>query len=768
VRRHAKASSAGSTHGIGSSRGLFGRAFATRGASSDTGGSGAPSSGAPSHRSRGIAGLLGLALIASGALFGGAAQPAAAATCANEALRLQSNVNPLTTLPYSAGLPECRAYEMVSPVEKQAHDVREAWFMSDDGENVAFNIFGQLPDGEGFNSFNPSGNSFLTKRSDAGWATRGSTAPSTLIQRTAGVPYLLDYSPDFSRYASCGHFTISAQGSTDNAVCVVHTPNGWVSSPVYRTMNGTATGAATVGYLGGSEDLSHVVFNSSTPMKLLSADTYAGNGSSMYEIAGLGTDSPVLRVVNVDNNGNQIAAASKAVGLGFTTGSSSGGDTYQAVSDDGNTIYFMATPIGGTTQTVYARRNGTTTVAVSNPSPPECTICSPTSGNAIFQGASADGSKVYFLTSQQLVNADTDTTRDLYQYDFSSGGAHHLIQVSGGGPGDLTPGAGANVSGVVRTSEDGSRAYFVATGALTTLANGNGQTAVAGSPNLYMFQRDNEHPEGSTKFVATLDSTDSELWPADDGFRQARTTPDGSFLVFVSRAALTPDDLDSANDVYRYDAGTGQLVRISIGEPSFPASNNGNTAGKDGAVGPIYAYLLAGAQASVNQRNNPISDDGSYVIFSSPEKLQENDVDGVPDVYLWHNGVVSLISDGRDASSSYGNVGKEISISADGRDITFNTRTQLSPSDTDLLQDVYDARVGGGIAYTPPAPLCDSVEACHGSAAAAPSGPTAGTAGFTGPANPAPGKPAKQKPKKHKKKHHKTQHPKKHSTGKRR
>ena len=42
VRRHPKAPSAGSTTGTGSSRGLFGRAFATRGGSSYADGSGAP------------------------------------------------------------------------------------------------------------------------------------------------------------------------------------------------------------------------------------------------------------------------------------------------------------------------------------------------------------------------------------------------------------------------------------------------------------------------------------------------------------------------------------------------------------------------------------------------------------------------------------------------------------------------------------------------------------------------------------------------------
>src|ERR1039458_2688772 len=44
--------------------------------------------------------------------------PALAAECPNEQLRQESNVNPSTGRPYSAALPDCRAYEMVSPAEK--------------------------------------------------------------------------------------------------------------------------------------------------------------------------------------------------------------------------------------------------------------------------------------------------------------------------------------------------------------------------------------------------------------------------------------------------------------------------------------------------------------------------------------------------------------------------------------------------------------------------------------------------------------------------
>ncbi len=765
MRRHEKASTAQSTDGTGKA-GVrrIGRSFATRGASSDANGS-----GAPSRRSRGLFGLLCLALLGLGALLGGSALPAAAdATCPNEALRQQSNVNSATGLPFSAGLPECRAYEKVTPVEKQAHDATLGSYLSSEGTTVGFYIFGQLPEGEGFNYLNGSGNSFLSRRSGAGWGIRTTSVPAVLMQRTSGLPNLLDYSPDFTRAVTCGSVSGSGAGSTSNVACAMRRPDGsWVSSPVYKVINYAASNEGAATYMGASADLSHVLFKMPfSTLKLLPADNYTnGNSSSIYEIAGMGTDTPTLRLVNLDNNGNQLALSSRPLELGGGEFASTG-VTYQAISDDGETIYFTGTPVGGTVPTLYARKNGATTVTVSNPSPAECTTCSPTPFEALYQGASADGSQAYFLTKQQLLNADTDSIQDLYLYDFNNSAGHHFVQVSGGGAGDPTPGSGANVAGVVRTSPDGSHAYFVASGVLTTTPNSSGQVATIGAPNLYAFSRDAAHPAGSTKFVGTLLPADSGLWSIVDVRRQARTSPDGDFLVFATKAALTPDDLDASSDVYRYDATSGQLLRLSIGEPGFPASSNGNTPGKEAGVSTIAGYVQNGAMASVNQYANPISDDGSRVIFATNEQLQADDVNNGPDIYLWNEGSVSMISDGRDTSREGApwETAQTAAISASGDDIVFSTRAQVLGPDTDELLDVYDAKVDGGLPYTPPPPPCVSVEACHGSAAADPTSATPGSATFTGPGNSVP---AKKKPKKPKKKH-KKQHSKNHSTGKRR
>ncbi|HMC50580.1 MAG TPA: hypothetical protein VKH20_08030, partial [Solirubrobacterales bacterium] len=91
--------------------------------------------------------------------------------------------------------------------------------------------------------------------------------------------------------------------------------------------------------------------------------------------------------------------------------------------------------------------------------------------------------------------------------------------------------------------------------------------------------------------------------------------------------------------------------------------------------------------------------------------------------------------------------------SASGDDVFFFTRQQLVGQDKDELQDVYDARVGGGLAAQNPVAVepCPGSEACHGPAQTLPAQSTPATPNFFGPGNQAQ-KHKKQKTKKKKKK----------------
>ena len=191
---------------------------------------------------------------------------------------------------------------------------------------------------------------------------------------------------------------------------------------------------------------------------------------------------------------------------------------------------------------------------------------------------------------------------------------------------------------------------------------------------------------------------------------------------------------------------------------------------------------------AVASRN--LSADGNHAFFETAEALVPGDENGrestktcpaigsllTPaclDVYEWeapntptcnpstpaysplNNGCIYLISTGKD---KYPSLFADASESGD--DVFFFTRQRLVGQDQDELQDVYDARVNGGLpaqnAIKPPA--CQSTEACHQPSPAAPVESSPATPGFFGPADP---KPKHKKPKAQKKKHkkkHKAKH----------
>ncbi len=96
------------------------------------------------------------------------------------------------------------------------------------------------------------------------------------------------------------------------------------------------------------------------------------------------------------------------------------------------------------------------------------------------------------------------------------------------------------------------------------------------------------------------------------------------------------------------------------------------------------------ADANIGDWSRGISDNGEFIIFATAERLQASDEKNAVDVYEWHDGTVSMVSDGR---QSEGISGKMIALSSSGADIFFTTRTALVGQDTDVLRDVYDARM---------------------------------------------------------------------------
>jgi hypothetical protein len=601
-----------------------------------------------------------LATLASLGVCALGASPAVADGCPNEQLRSENN---------SARLPECRAYERVTPSYTEGFPVENP-YVSDAGalEYISTGSFAG-------NGFDVLANQYVSTRSSAGWMTTGLN-PSAAMLNVIGANGADALSTDFRSslwkvQGSNGYYYLlrGPDGS--------FTPVGSTEVPGLEDLSKLPDTELT------SADLSHIVFAHGT----------TGSGTpgraAMYEFVGTGNEGPPLPV-SVDNDGDQVPPEAHPA----------------AISTDGRVIAFSSGTSVGVTQ-LWARVGGSATVAVSGS---ECTRTLGDPGaacNALaraqFVGMAADGSRVFFTTTQQLVNGDTDQTSDLYECEIPPGApapvgtanpCASLTEVSGGA-------TGANVQSVVKVSADGSHVYFTARGVLAANLGTNDAAPVAGDENLYVWEKDAAHPGGQTAFVTKLDSGLGFL---------PQTTPDGRYLVFSSSDRLLGSDTDEAQDVYRYDAQTRTLLRLS----TATSGTAGNEPGLD-------ATLFFDSKA--------VSSDGSTVIFDTAEALSPADTDGTEDVYEWHEGHVSLISSGG---------GHPIGISSSGQDIYFSTGQPLTGGDSGSQTDFYDARVDGGFPVATTA-VC-SGEGCQGATPPQPQSPgTSASAAFNGPGSPIAG-----------------------------
>jgi DNA-binding beta-propeller fold protein YncE len=667
---------------------------------------------------------------------------------ANEALR---------TGP-SANLPDCRAYEQITPLAKNGALIGAAFFgihpdLSQDGSRVIIDSIQCFASaGSCTGSREVEGEPVAFNRTPGGWVTDQLAPPATQfdsnspwkVNADAGTALFSMPTPPF------GEDDFYARRSDGSFLDIgPATPPGTVGFTQYASH-----------FFAATADLSHLLY-STEPHVWPSFDS--SSGISAFEYTGTGNAQPLLvGVSGGPGSTDLISRCGTALGGGSPNGS--------LLSEDGSTVYFTAEKCSTGTganegkhvlaDALYARIDGEApdahTVAISQRSPSECTteacLKSPPA-DALFQGASLDGSLAFFTSTQQLTDdASQDSTSgdtahgggcafttgpngcNLYLYDFTNPSGHELIDASAGD----TSGGGPRVQGMMAMSSDGSHAYFVAKGVLAEEPNAQGQSAEAGADNLYLYQRDAAHPTGHTTFIAALPASDSGNW---QDLAQANVTSDGRFLVFESHGQLTPDDSAAAQQVFRYDAQTEQLVRISIGERGF--NDNGNSGTGDAEIVRAEKFLF---RAGPTRPDPTMSNDGAYVFFTSPVGLTPqalNDVqiathNGNPvyaqNLYEYHEGHVSLISDGRDTSEfSQASSVRLLGSDATGANVFFSTADQLITSDTDTQVDYYDAHIGGGFAEPPRPVPCPTSEACHlGGTEESPASSPA-TPGFNGP-----------------------------------
>jgi hypothetical protein len=714
------------------------------------------------------------------------------------------------------GLPDNRAYEMVTPPQKNAALIGNMVFglspaVAEDGSRlIAMSLQCFADAGSCSVERQHEGEPFAFTRAAGGWVTTAMAPPATRFEQNSVERVNAD--------TGSALFSSATPPSGGDHFYARRWDGSFLDVGPASPPSAGAVGVGGFSVAVGTADFSHVVYEA-TRRGIWPFDATRGGsgalGNGVYEYVGAGSSQPVL--VGVSGG----AGSTDLISVCGTVMSEGATVPYGALSADGGTVFFTAkmcatgsgvnvgVPVPA--DELFARIGGSRTVLVSGRSPLDCLsvecVGSP-AGGAHFEGASGDGSRVFFTDTQQLTDTaseDSDNAPgsrcfaatgvngcNLYEYDFSRPAGHSVVAVSAGD----RSGGGPRVQGVMAISRDGSHVYFVAKGVLTGAANGRGQVARDGAENLYVFERDASYPEGRVAFIAVLSAenigfsgSDSGQWLYGVGL--ANVTPDGRFLVFTSHERLTVDDTSAtgAAQVFRYDAQKGELLRISIGERGF--NDNGNAGTRNATIARAFYGF---ANSSPARPDPTMSHDGSFVFFQSPAGLTPgalNDVRigtnllGDPiyagNVYEWHEGHVYLISDGRDTSQFFTSIYGEdagggggtavnlVGSDATGANVFFTTADPLVAQDTDSGVDYYDARIcttHDPCVASPPLPVPGCVgEACHGTPGVAPVFGAPGSAVFSGAGNPATrtgpvvkakkkAKP-KRKPKHKKKKGHK-------------
>ncbi len=665
--------------------------------------------------------------------FAAAALPASALACPNERFRTGA----------SAALPDCRAYELVTPANLgRAQDLvfnegkGGRVIPSSEGEQLALESLVPIePDASAIAGV--IGTRAVFSRTAAGWTMRSMIVPGMR-------PDKLDmrlFGPDLSQVAFESYTELNnAEISPDISFEV-----GPVGGP-YRLLadvpresftffQGANNGTASV------PAFTDVVF-SSTDHGLLAPGlegTSAGETTTgapdLYEWTGgpgCGSAASSCQLVNVEGEGSDIKLINKCGAvLGEGPVSAVGEDnTVDAISVEGSKVFFK-TPHSGKNcegpSRLYMRSDGRETVEVSAPQG----IAEPSErGETVYRGATPDGSVVFFSTSTVLMLGVTAAGEKLYAYDTEAPIGHRLTLVAG----EIS----SKLSGYFALSEDGSVVY-------------------AETANHVFFRYDKPPGSGTweSSFVAQAKETQVEDEPIS-------VTPNGEFLLFPSvgggsgsleeregvrgepRGAGAPDH--SHNELYRYDNANRSVMCVSCGEGVVP--ENGTTIEPGGANSVLSS--TDGTPSVV-----AMSEDGRRVFFQTSAQLLPQDTNeskagetelGVgADVYEWEedgaeeapgvfcgvaNGCTHLMTAGEDVGPS-----NFLGASANGDDVFFASAAQLVPQATPEFTNIYDARVDGGFPPPPPRVECTS---CQGVGSPPPLFGPGASLTFTGTGNPAP------------------------------
>ena len=651
--------------------------------------------------------------------------------CPNSTIRQQNE---------SQYLPDCRAFELVSPEESGNVELTNAQATPDPyATNPArFAYLGFLGGVKGTEPTNALGaDTYIATRTNTGWKThlvglRGyeGTAAGALFAN-ADFSRFLDFRENggFEGEPQPPHNVPYIWDSEGNLL--ERWPADFESIPNVEESDGA---------FQPSPDLSHLAISSNNVVFTSDGLTTAPGSAYDYDVE-TGTTELISKTAmneNISQEPGNTGSTEESIlfpGVnpeygGFGYGSPA--PVNPGVSTDGSHILMStaSAPYNHFNEPpkptrLYMRVNDSITYEVSQEK------------DVRYVGMTADGTKVFFTSPEQLSEEDTDNSVDLYRWSEVD---DQLTLMSKGGEGaegsgnsdacsaSWTTGCGViPVVGVALTdnsiSRDSGEIYFYSPEQL------DATKGIPNRENLYVYR------EGKPQFVSSLNPVSGETGPVS----RVQVSPDGSHMAFVTSSHVTSYDNAGQEEMYSYDPAERKLICVSCRPDGEPPT----------------------VDVEASKMGLFMSNDGRS-FFSTEDPLVPTDTNEEQDVYEYNEGRPQLITTGTGTSQAHlggfggsGNKGEEglAGVSADGVNVYFSTRDILVPQNHNgPFLAFYDARTDGGFPYEPPLAPCEAADECHGAGNAPPVRPTVASEGDLGSRGNAPN------PKRHRAKRHHRRH----------
>lgn len=626
--------------------------------------------------------------------------PAAPGECPNQAIREAQG---------STFLPECRAYEKVSPSEKGHGDIvgfGETNVASADGDAVTFDSYTPFGDATGSSAVGQT--QYVARRGPDGWSSHAITplARYDANQVFTGSTHYMVFSDDLRRAVVVGYdlpaaaggvphrFNLYSEDTTTNALRTVTVSQDGFPDPLpkFIEMN-------TVTDWGVSADARHIAFTSYAPYLPEAVSNGLFGPPNAYQWNdGVLTLAGRLPDGTVPARGSEIRV-SRADALSRT-------NYRDAMSDDGSRLLFFASQ-GGQSQ-LFQRIDGAETVWVSEPeidpsepNPPPG--YQPEPAAVQLEMATPDGRNVFFYTRSALLPGDRDEDLDLYRWTAGPEPAseRNLTLISD----QVPPDAEQDVFGA---ADDGDVVYYKG----------------GGGPQLLVWARGVTH-----RVTGALEGARGQNGVQADGAAAvapglSRVSTDGRYVVFsgfnggeftrsLTGAPIEVEGTNAPSQLYLYDLDQETLKCLSC-------ATDGATRYQPSVI-PEANQAIVGMDF-VTVRPRYLSSSGK-VFFSTVQPLLAADTNNASDTYEYDPTTASF----RLLTAGTGHEPATFAAAdTNGDDVFLATRDQLVPGDQDNLIDLYDARVGGGRLEPmapPTSPPCQG-EACQGAAAASPAAAT--------------------------------------------